>query len=155
MTGRLHLPPEGFLLERRPELLPVVVQPDFADGDDLFVFQDFPELRDAFFSVFLEVFRVETGGGVEVGEGGGNFHRLFRGGDVVADDNRFLDPEGGEGGEQCLPVLVKPVVVIVGVGVKNPVVAGSKLPRVEVFGQSDRFLSVSSVLSEPSMGMEK
>ena len=66
-----------------------------------------------------------------------------------------LTPREGRGGEQRLPVLVKPVVVVVGVGVKNPVIAGGELPRVEVFGQSDRFLSVSSVLAEPSKGVEK
>ena len=121
----------------------MVVQPDFADGDYFLIFQDFPEFCEARLPVFPEVFRVEAGGGVEIGEGGGDLRRLFGRGDVVPDDDRLFDPEGRQGGEQRLPVAVKPVVVVVGVGVEDAVVAGGELPRVKVFGQSDRFLSVS------------
>ena len=99
--------------------LPVVVQPDFPDGNHLWLLcQRLYGLQLRRF-IIRAVLRVKPHGGIEEGETPGQFHRGLRAGDVAARVHHQGDPSLRQARQRCLPVRVELLRVIVGMGVKK------------------------------------
>ena len=98
---------------------PVVVQPHFADGLHLGVAGQSPDVVQVGEGGALQVLRVEAHGGIDVVVFLRQVHTLPGALQVAAGADHQGHPLARQGGEQGIPVGVKGVVIVVGVGVKD------------------------------------
>ena len=120
LQRHLELTAEHHLLEfLRRVLRPVVVQADLPDGHHLFMSAQVPDGVEVLVRAAGAVLRVEPRGGEQPGaalrQGQGGAGALH----VHPGDHHSPHPGIGQGVQQRLPVPVKGVVVVVGMGVKQ------------------------------------